>query len=533
MLWIVYQEPFSFKEPSVMNQRRLGKAALALALLLGWGQCLVAAGKTEDDALALARRIDQRLGAVWAAHGVQPAPQADEGEFIRRVYLDLAGRIPSILEVRDFLDDDRPDKRQIWIGQLLAGDAYANHFANVWRSVLLSQGNAELARAVAPSFEIWLSQRLKDNAGYDQIVREILTAPVAGPSGQGPNLFYQVNEYKVENLAASTSRLFLGVKLECAQCHAHPFARWTRTQFWEYAALFAGVNNRQRYQPHLQGFKIPGTDKAVQARFLTGAAYEEKDGKPLDALARWMTLADNPYFARTTVNRVWAYFFGLGLIEPVDELDKEEPSVHRELLEELANQLTRHHYDLKFLIRAITASRAYQLTSRATHPSQDDPRLLGRMTVRAMTPEQLFDSLAEATEYKGDDPEMRRRLSRQLDPSSPRAKFLATFPNPDRRTDTQTTILQALFLMNGKFMADATNLERSKVLATIAETASIDTARRIETLYLVALARKPRPEETARLVAYVDKGGTSGNSKQALADVFWALLNSAEFILNH
>jgi len=185
------------------------------------------------------------------------------------------------------------------------------------------------------------------------------------------------------------------------------------------------------------------------------------------------------------------------------------------------------------LIRAITASRAYQLTSRLTHPSQNDPRLLGRMTVRAMTAEQLFDSLAEATEYKGEDPEIRRRLNRSADPFSPRARFLATFPNPDRRTDTQTTILQALFLMNGKFMADATILERSTVLTTVAETASIDTARRIETLYLVALARKPRPEEAARLVKYVDQGGTSGNSKQALADVFWALLNSGEFILNH
>jgi hypothetical protein len=126
-----------------------------------------------------------------------------------------------------------------------------------------------------------------------------------------------------------------------------------------------------------------------------------------------------------------------------------------------------------------------------------------------------------------------RRLNRLSDPSSPRGKFLATFPNPDRRTDTQTTMLQALFLMNGKFMADATDLQKSKVLATVAETASIDTARRIETLYLVALARKPRPEETVRLVKYVDQGGASGNPKQALADVFWSLLNSAEFILNH
>jgi hypothetical protein len=515
-----------------MNKQRPGNAAVLVAVLLTWGQC--SAGAQTDDARALAQHIDGRLAAAWVAHGVQPAPPADDSEFIRRAYLDLAGRIPSIIEIRDFLDDDRPDKRRLWIDQLLSGDAYSSHFANVWRSVLLAPSNDRTARAAAPMFEIWLSERLKANAGYDHIVRAILTSPDAVQGPQGPNLFYQANEYKIENLAASTSRLFLGVKLECAQCHAHPFARWTRTQFWEYAAFFAGVGEREQPRPNIAELKIPGTDKQVQARFLDGPKYQTKSGfTPLESLANFMTMPDNPYFARAAINRVWAYFFGLGLVEPIEALDDPEPSVHQELLDDLAHQFVRHGYDLQWLIRGITASRAYQLTSRRTHPSQDDPRLLGRMALRAMTPEQLFDSLAEATEFKGDDPQMRRRLNRLADPTSARAKFLATFPNPDRQIDTQTTILQALFLMNGKFMTDATSLERSPVLTTVAHTASIDTARRIETLYLVALARKPRPEETARLVTYVDQGGTSGNSKQALADVFWALLNSAEFILNH
>jgi hypothetical protein len=515
-----------------MNALRPGKLALVLAALLTWEQGCAAEEK--EDGSDLARRIDQRLGAVWAANDVRPAPPADDSEFIRRVYLDLAGRIPSILEIRDFLDDDRPNKRRLWIGQLLTGDAYPNHFANVWRAALLAPTNGRLVRAAAPTFELWLNQRLKANAGYDQIVREILTSAYSARVSQGANLFYQVNENKVENVAANTSRLFLGVKLECAQCHAHPFACWTRTQFWEYAAFFAGLGSPEKRLTNLSELKIPGTDRQVKARFLNGAEYSEKPGfTPLDTLANWMTLADNPYFARAAVNRVWAYFFGLGLVEPVDGLDNPEPSVHRELLDDLAQQFASHGYDLQWLIRGITASRAYQMTSRRTHPSQDDPRLLGRMAVRAMTPEQIFDSLAEATEFKGDDPEMRRRLNRVADPFSSRARFLETFPNPDRRVDTRTTILQALFMMNGKFMTDATSLERSTVLTTVAETASINTARRIETLYLVALARKPRPEETARLVGYVDQGGTAGNSKQALADVFWALLNCAEFVLNH
>jgi hypothetical protein len=494
-----------------------------------------AAAAALDDR-ALAARVDHLLAARWTAKGVKPAPQTDDAEFIRRVYLDLAGRIPSIIEARDFLDDQRPEKRRIWVDRLLADAGYANHFANVWRALLLSQGNAETIQAFAPALEAWLRQRLQKNAGYDQLVRELLTASPNDGTNPSPIAFYQAGEFKAESLAGSTSRLFLGVKLECAQCHKHPFARWTRNQFWEFAAFFAEIDQQRGQVPGRHEIQIPGTQTVVQARFLDGTQPRWKpDATARATLAQWLTTADNPFFARAAVNHLWTYFFGSGLAELGEEAGEEDPAGHPQLLGELAQQFALHQYDLKYLIRAIVASRAYQLTSEATHPSQEQPRVFARMAVRAMTPEQLFDSLAEATEYRDPySPDQRFPGAFSIGGvTSPRVEFLAKFPPQDNRVEARTSIQQALFLMNGKFLADATSLERNKTLATVAESSGTSTARRIETLYLVALCRKPRPDEAARLLKYVNSGGPSGDPKKALADIFWALLNSGEFMFNH
>jgi hypothetical protein len=501
------------------------------------------------DTQDLAARIDQLVAAQWTANEVRPAPRADDAEFIRRAYLDLAGKIPSVTDLREFLDDPAPDKRQRLIERLLASPAYVKHFTNVWRTWMLPEANANIAiRAQQVGFEAWLHVWLKSEKGYDQMVRELLTTtfntpipPQAGrpitPSQATTLAFYQANENKAENLAASTSRLFLGVKLECAQCHNHPFAKWSREQFWGYAAFFVGQPGRPVRagdRPPSRGqLTIPGTDKVVKARFLDDKEpgwEENKSGGVL--LADWMTAADNPYFARAAVNRMWAYFFGTGLVEPFDEMgDANEPS-HPELLDELARQFTAHNFDLKFLIRAIVNSQAYQLTSARTHESQDDPRLFARMAIKGLSPEQLYESVAQATGYQ--DPTPPNQVPIRVLNNSPSAELLNKFANSsDKRTEVQTSILQALSLMNGRLITDATSLERSETLAAIADAPFMDTAQRIETLYLTTLSRKPRPEEAARLVAYVNSGGPSNDAKKALADVFWALLNTSEFILNH
>jgi hypothetical protein len=484
-----------------------------------------AADRPASDADALAATIDQRLAERWAAAHVEPAPPADDAEFLRRVSLSLVGKIPSVAAARDFLSDTRPDKRRRLVERLLNSPEYVSHLTNVWRAILLPDQATE-DPGLRASFEGWLRARLQANVGYDHMVREILTAGSAQGRGQviqfagqqiqaSPLAFYVVNENKPENLAGSTARLFLGVRLECAQCHKHPFAKWSQEQFWEYAAFF-GATPRNPKPPTIS---IPKKGTVVQARFPDGT-QPRWDGvrDPRAAVADWMVAPNNPYFARATVNRLWAHFFGVGLVEPVDDLTQE--TAKNALLDELAVSFREHQYDLKFLIRAIVSSRAYGLSSRRTHPGQDEPQLFARMPIRGLGPEQVFDSLVEAT--------------RDEEATGARAQFLKRFTNPtDRPTEVQTSMLQALALMNGQVIADATSLERSATLQAVAEAPFLDTAGRIEALYLAALTRKPRPGESARLVKYVESGGPSGDSKQALADVFWALLNSSEFLFNH
>src|SRR5579871_3523117 len=281
---------------------------------------------SDKDVTALAALIDRALAVSWETAKVTPAPPASDEEFIGRVYLDLAGRIPSVAEIRHFLDDKRPDKRRRLVEQLLEGPRYVNHFTNVWRALLLPETTTTLqARFLAPGFESWLRGKLQQNTPYDVMVRELLTVPMNGngqnafgpQNGQASAIgFYLAKQVKPEELAAATSRLFLGVKIECAQCHNHPFADWKRDQFWGYAAFFAGLQAQGngdfvgigRETPDRRELKIPGTEKVVQATFLDGKAPKWQFKTSARAtLAEWMTARDNPYFARAAVNRLWGY----------------------------------------------------------------------------------------------------------------------------------------------------------------------------------------------------------------------------------
>jgi hypothetical protein len=500
------------------------------------------------DSQALAARIDQHIEARWA--GRAPSAPADDAEFLRRVYLDLAGKIPRVWEVREFLDDPAPDKRERLVNRLLDSPHYVSHFTNFWRAFLVPDANNQQVRFFLPGFESWVRQRLQDNVGYDRIVREILTLSVA--TGNGPQVgfrfnqdvatpvaFYQASELKPENLAASTSRLFLGIKLECAQCHDHPFARYSRKQFWELAAFFSGLRapgqngvfGRVEENFDRRELNITGTDKIVKARLLDGNEPKWKKGVSTRVtLANWITTAENPYFARAAVNRLWAHFFGIGLIEPVDEPGDQNPPSHPELLDDLAQQFAGHGFDLKFMMRAITTSRTYQLSSASASLSPDERRLFTHMAVKGLTPEQLFDSLAQASGYRESGRGNQRFGFDFPNNISPRAEFLARFAGQDKRTEPQTSILQALLLMNGKFVADATSVEKSELLAAALNAPFLKGPQeRIEALYLATLGRKPRPDEMTRLVKYTD----GKDSKSALADIYWSLLNSSEFMLNH
>ncbi|MFO0877196.1 MAG: DUF1549 and DUF1553 domain-containing protein [Gemmataceae bacterium] len=501
-----------------------------------------------ESVLRLARRIDARIDAGLEMNKAVPAPLADDSEFIRRVYLDVIGRIPRVSEVREFLADPRSDKRIRLVDRLLASPNHASHFTHVWRDLLLPDTNNQQVQALAYQVEPWLRSRLQANMPYNRLVRELITArlaqttnpPASTPADRGALAFYQANEMKPENLAASTSRLFLGVKIECAQCHDHPFASWTRKQFWEYAAFFAGVRPVNPNQgvfglvsddPRVHEIAMPGTERKVQARFLDGQApaWTDKLGAR-QALADWMVSPSNPFFARAAANRLWEHFLGTGLVDPVDDFREENPASHPELVEDLAQALVDSGYDLRFLMRAILATRTYQRSSRRTDPSQEELRVFARMPLRSLTSEQVFDSLATAVGYRGDTGAQRFNLAI----NTPRGEIQSRFANPvDRRTEFQMSILQALALMNGRFIGDATSLERSETLAAVIDSPFLSSRDKLDTLFLAALARPMRGSEVGRLVPYVEAGGPSRNPARALADVFWVLLNSSEFILNH
>ncbi|HEY7326853.1 MAG TPA: DUF1549 and DUF1553 domain-containing protein [Gemmataceae bacterium] len=528
--------------------RRHAIELLVLVVSLFGSLPLRAAGPLSEQELA--KKIDQFLAAPQKAAKVEPVALSDDAEFLRRLYLDLVGRIPSRQEVHRFLDDKTPDKRERLISRLLEEGAHVEHFVNVWRELLLPENNHVEVQGQLAGFNDWLRQQFSQNVPYDRMVRDLLTVPFGServrgrrvmrsepsdPAAASPRAFYLAKDAKPENLASSTARLFLGVSIECAQCHDHPFApSWTREHFWGYAAFFAGLqrdgenNGTIREVFDRRDIKMAGSIASIEARFLdeTKPRWKYNVGARV-TLAEWLTAAENPYFARATVNRIWAQFFGVGLVDPVDDFRPKNPPSHPELLDELARQFVAHHFDLRYLLRSITASRAYQLTSAALTPSA--PRLFAQMAVKGLSPEQLFDSLAAATGYRAPP----RPRPMEAAPPDPREEFLAQFAGGQPRTEMQRSIQQALMLMNGRFVADATRLKDGTALASIVNDRSLDTAGRIEELYLATLSRKPTPQEVRRFVKYVDEGGPNKDAKLALADVFWALLNSAEFSLNH
>jgi Protein of unknown function (DUF1549)/Protein of unknown function (DUF1553) len=470
----------------------------------------------------LAARIDRRLAARWEAAGVKPAARCDDAEFLRRIHLDLTGKIPPVAEVRRFLADRTADKRAVLVERLLNSPGYISHSAARWRRLLVAEIDSDGGRENAlVALEKWLQQQFAGNVGLDRLARDLLTYSLdesrpgrEDPAEPSPRMFYLGREEKPDELAAAATRLFLGVRLECAQCHDHPFARWKQHDFWSQAAFFTSL---RRPAAATRELTIPGKERRVRARFLDGKPLPEGKGEARPLLVDWLTAADNPYFARAAVNRLWGQFFGVGLVDPVDDMNEENPASHPELLDELAQAFSASRFDLKFVIRAIVLSDAYQLGSVARRQPPPDPRLFSRMNVKSLGPEQLYDSLIEATGYRG------REIARQ------RAQFLARFPHNDQLLEGQTGIPQALALMNGELLNAALRTNGDNTLSAVVNSPFLDADGRVETLFLAALGRPPRTEEKARMIAHVRKGDEAG----ALGDVFWALLNSAEFVHNH
>lgn len=519
-----------------------------------------ATAKTWQDVEKAVARIDALMEKSWAENGVTPAKPADDAEILRRLYLDLAGKIPRVADARAFLEPDKrlvdltepnlsrlkKERRQKLIDKLLGAPTYVTSFTDFWQAALIPEAETDQTlRFLRPGFEAWLRNKLMDDTAYDELARELLTSELTNLNRQNPraseatpDAFFRAKQFKPEDLAAATSRVFLGVRLECAQCHDHPFDTWKREQFWSFAAFYTGIRTAaQGNAPpafaevseiqKLAKVKIPDTDKFVEAAFLNDSKPEWKEGTaPRKTLADWITSADNPRFARTAVNRLWGHFLGRGFVEPVDDFGESNPTTHPEILDVLAEEFVAHDFDLKFLIRVIVSTRSYQLTSRMSHESQEPVEHFALFRSRGLTPRKIFNSLAVALGTF--EP---FTVPGQFQDGQAETEFLDTFRNEsDSVLERPTTILQALVMMNGRLTTRGTSFENSRTLRAIVDYPLMSNDEKIETLYLAALTRKPREKELERLSAFVKKHETPS---QALADIYWSLLNSSEFLFNH
>jgi hypothetical protein len=491
-------------------------------------------------AAEFARRIDELLEHRLREAGVAPAPESSDGEFLRRVNLDLVGVIPRIGEVRAFSADARPDKRQAMIAELLESPRHATHLANTWRQFMLP-GNVDLEDLPSVAgVQNWLRKQFAENLRYDRVVSDFLVATGGGDSG--PALYYTALELKPEKLAGSTARIFLGLQLECAQCHRHPFDKWTQEDFWGYAAFFSqlaqnGGMNRPgavRLVDRNEGeVTLPDSETVVLPRYPDGRSPETSQGGTRRVqLAIWMASRDNPYLARAVVNRVWAHLFGRGLVEPVDDISNQNPASHPELFRELTEYFIAQGFDLRELFRTLVLTRAYQRTSRTASDVLPPPELFSQMAVKTLTAEQLYDCLDRALMQQPASENGFLPMARGVfDPQ--RLAFAAQMQmRGPTAAEYDAGVLQALTLLNGNPVDAASSVERSALLAGL-EAPWFSDEQRVEALFLATLCRVPSDSERSQFTEYVRRGGKTGNSTDALSDVLWSLLNSGEFGLNH
>jgi hypothetical protein len=518
------------------------------------------------DPLPVAAAVDEELDRFLAATKVPASPRADDAEFLRRVTLDVTGRVPSYRRAVAFLESKDPDKRRKLIDELLASPDYGRHFATVWRNLIVPRSETTgLKQQQRDVFSPWLAGQFNRNRGWDRIVSDLLT--VEGPLADNPQgAFVMANapEFQPQPalLAGSTARLFLGVQLRCAECHNHPFAQWKQADFWGVAAFFGRVRyaGSKTGKPALTeaaedptegkkkggagrpatvagGIVIPASagkagGRVVQARFLGGAEATLSAEEPYRRrFAAWLTAAENPYFANAAVNRLWAHFFGRGFVHPLDGFDENHAPEHPALLRRLAGELTASGYDLKHLIRCVCNTQAYQRTSRPLPGNEADASGVSHLAIKVLTPEMFYDALEVVTAVDKNDPLMTPAKAPTgkgsgLLPES-REQFARFFrPQGDEAEPGQYSqgIPQFLKLMNAPLL----NGGAPVIDKLVRSGASQEEA--VATLYLVALSRRPSPAEVKRMTDYLARRQDPGAGYRG---VLWILLNSSEFVLNH
>ncbi len=482
-----------------------------------------ASGKSNND-------IDKFIARRWSDRKIKPAPLCDDLTFVRRAYLDIAGVIPNVKQIRAFKDLGYK-KRSKLIDQLLESDRYADHWAAFWGDLLREQTRVRGADPFV--FRDYIRDALSKNKPYDVWVREMITAD--GTSVDNPATTYLLaNGENHDELTISTTQVFMGVQLKCAQCHDHPFEAWKQTDYEGMRDFFKGTRRRIAINEEVvrNGRTVRRRIAEVFERnrgkgtFVTGT--ESSEGRGRDGLADLLTDRRNPYFARTAVNRLWAKLFGEGIVSPPDGLSPMNPPSHPELLDWLAVEFIENGYDLKHMIRLMCNARTYQLASHGGRRPGDIPdhdRLFDRMAMRRMTAEQLHDSLLVTS---GILDAQRRRFQPAIEKAYPPrpGSFLATFNAHDRETiherSADATIPQVLTLLNGDLINRAVNMHRRHPVRIWLEK-GVSKGEVLDGLFLNTIGRKPNAHERkVAMQAAVDANGWS--------DVHWALINTPEFM---
>lgn len=461
-------------------------------------------------------------------------------DFVRRSTIDITGLLPTEEETAAFLASTETDKRAKWIDTLLERKEFSEIWAMKWADLLMIKSKNDVSYKAAYLYNNWLTNKIASNTPIDQIVRELLTA--TGGTFQNPATnFYQVELDRLK-LAENVAQTFMGIRTQCAQCHNHPFDRWTMNDYYGFTAFFSQVGRKQSedYRQLLifnsggGDVKHPVGGATVQPKFLGGVTPDVSGKDRRVVLAEWMTSTDNPYFAKSISNRIWAHFTGVGIVNPVDDFRASNPPSNPELLDELAKRLVEYKFDTKRLVRDICNSMTYQRSCTPNDQNQQDERNYSHASVRRIPSESMLDCISEVTETKDKFrglPIGARAV--QIADGATSNYFLTSFGRSARTTvcadeaTTDPSLSQALHLINGNTTSGKINqgalLKKWKEQGLSKEDV-------IEKIYARCLSRKPTETERANLIKLIAE---SPNEELGLHDVFWAILNSREFIFNH
>ncbi|MFT4560238.1 MAG: hypothetical protein ACI92S_005635, partial [Planctomycetaceae bacterium] len=487
--------------------------------------------------------VDELAAAKWMKLGLQPSPPSDAATFLRRVTVDLCGRLPTVEETVAFLEDKSGSKRRLAIDRLLDSPDYPAYFAMRWGAILR---NSKLAGADQASyaFHNWIKDMIARNRPYDEFVRGVVAAAGEWQDAPAINWYWQTRDDQLHSVTADTAQVFLGIRLQCARCHHHPYERWGQEDYYGLAGFFTRLGRKSFGQPPpyfasskvTTGEKNPLTGKVPEPKFLDGeyGKFTPEDD-PRHALVDWMAQPDNPFFARVLVNRLWGHFMGRGLVDEVDDMRESNPPSNPELLDALAKDFIDHKFDVRHIVQTLVNSRVYQLSSAPTERNKDDRQNFARFYARRLIAEVLLDAVDQTTGTKtrfGNIADSARAVD--LPHEGFGSYFLDTFDRPKRVSGCEcerssgATLAQVLLLAN----SDELENKLADGKGRIAKLASAEKPipDKIDEIYLSAFARHPHSKEFETTVKYVE---SQEDKRKALEDVLWTIVNSKEFLFNH